>query len=303
MPPPNGPLQDFFSQYNFTRYTYDPHRPALEEFERLCEARQWGPSKIRKHNTLFLLAAEREQDLRGSLAGPNVIKFFREYEYQRFTYDFDAPIRSEFQRLVKLRGWGEANISKVTIQFNKAVELDAREQSVYDADPGIQEVDLLADWLRGQECRGYRYRGGRAELEFKKLVDVKRREWLRIYEHLVHRPSWKHSSEFESLRAEFYGVVEKVFNLLLDKFCQITGFTRWQVLVGLYGEGEENVERNAAKKVRSTKDLVTRWQDPLTLIISDSSKDIHQYIRLSRHLPRDSQKPTHNRPPGALTPT
>jgi len=258
MPPPNGPLRDFFSQYNFTRYTYDPHRPALEEFERLCEARQWGPSKIRRHKTLFLLAAEREQDLRESLAGPNVIEFFREYEYQRFTYDFDAPTQSEFQRLVELRGWGEANLLRVTIQFNKAVELDAGEQSVYDADPGIQEVDHLADWLRGQKCRGYRYRGGPPELEFEKLVDVKRRKWKRTYAHLEHPPLWKHSSEFESLRAGFYEVVERVFNLLLDKLCQITGFTPWQVLVVLYGEGEENVGKNAAKKVRSTKDPVTR---------------------------------------------
>ena len=270
MPPPNGPFLEFFSRFCFTRHANNPHKPAPEGVERLCEARQRGPSKIRKHKAAPPLAAEREQDLRGSLTGPNVIKFFREYEYQQFTYDFDAPTQSEFQRLVKLRGWGEANISKVTRQFDKAVALDARERSVlYDADPGIQEVDHLADWLKGQECREYRYRGVSPELEFKKLVDVKRRKWKRTYAHLERPPLWKRSSEFESLRAKFYKVVEKVFNLLLDKFCQITGFTRWQVLVGLYGKGEESVERNAAKgeesaernaakKVRSTKDPVTR---------------------------------------------
>ena len=255
--PRNGPLREFFSRFNFTRYICDPHKPAPKEFERPRKALQWGPSGIGKHKAV-LLAAEREQDLRGMLAGPNVIKFFRKYEYQQFIYDFNAPTQSEFQRLVKLRGWGEANISKVTIQFNEAVELDAREQPVYDADPGIQEVGLLANWLRRQKCCEYRYQGGPPELEFKKLVDIRRRKWKRTHEHLEHPPLWKDSSEFELLRAEFYEVVEKVFNLLLDKLCQITRLAPWQVLVVLCGEGQENVGRDDAKKVRSTKYPVTR---------------------------------------------
>ncbi|PUU82757.1 hypothetical protein B9Z19DRAFT_1120143 [Tuber borchii] len=249
-------LQEFFSQFNFQGYTHDSHKPPLEEFKRLCQARKWGPSKIRKHETAFLHAIGSEQDLRGGLAGPNVIEFFRKYEYQRFTYDLDAPIQSEFQRLVGLRGWGKANLSKVTRRFNRAVALDAREQSVYSASestdpegPGMQEVDLLADWLKKQECRGYRYQGGLPELEFKKLVDVKRKEWKQAHRELEHCLSWKHSLEFESLRIKFYGVVEKVFNILLDRFCQITGFTPWQVLVGLYGEGQESVGKNAAKTI------------------------------------------------------
>ena len=274
---PRVSLQEFFSQFNFQEYTYDPHKPPLEEFERLCQARKWGPSKTRKHKTAFLHAFESGQDQRVSLAGPNVVEFFRRYEYHRFTYDLDAPIQSEFQRLVGLREWGNANLSKVTRQFNKAIALDAREQSVYSSSepsdpegPGMQEVDLLADWLRKQECRGYKYRGGPPELEFRKLVDVKRKEWKQAHRELEHCPSWKHSLEFELLRTEFYEVVEKVFNSLLDKFCQITGFTPWQVLVGLYGEGQESVGKNAAKTVRSTKDPVIRLQDSLTLIISDS---------------------------------
>ena len=342
MSTPNGPLQEFFNQFNFQGYAYDPHKPPLEEFERLCQARKWGPSKIREQETAYLLAVGSGQDQRGSLPGPNLIKFFRKYEYQLFTYDLDAPIQSEFQRLVGLRGWGSANLSKVSSQFYKAVALDAREQSVYGAGPnvikffreyeyqlftydsdasvqsefqrlvglrgwgkanlskvtrqfnkaialdareqsvysssepsdpegpGMQEVDLLADWLRKQECRGYKYRGGPPELEFRKLVDVKRKEWKQAHRELEHCPSWKHSLEFELLRTEFYEVVEKVFNSLLDKFCQITGFTPWQVLVGLYGEGQESVGKNAAKTVRSTKDPVIRLQDSLTLIISDS---------------------------------
>ena len=328
---PNGPLQKFFSQFNFQRYTYDPHKPPLEEFKRLCQERQWGASKIRKHETAFLLAVERGKDLKGSLPGPNLIKFFREYEYQRFTYDLDAPIQSEFQRLVGVRGWGEANLSKVTSQFytavaldegeqsvysagpnaieffrkyeyqlftydsdasvqsefqrlvglrgwgkanlskvtkqfNKALALDAREQSVSSAsaptdpeDPGTQKVDLLADWLRKQECRGYKYRGGLPELEFKELVYVKRREWYQARREEgidIEDEEWKDSDEFERLRTEFYRIVEQAFNLLLDRFRQITGFTPWQVLVGLYrpgvyipeqgmvgpyGQGQENV--------------------------------------------------------------
>jgi len=300
MSTPSGPLEEFFTQFDFIGYTYDPDTPPLEEFERLCQARQWGAQKIRKHRAALLLAAERE-DLSESPAGPNVIKFFREYEYQLFTYDFDAPTRSEFQRLVELRGWGERNLSKVTSQFNKAVALDAGEQSVVpSASSDMQEVDHLADWLRKQECPGYRYRGDSPELEFKRLVDVKRREWIRIN---GNPRLWKRSSEFELLRIKFYRVVEKVFNLLMDKFCQITGLTPWQVLVGLYGNGQQGVDWRAARAVRSTKDPVTRLQDLLTLIILDSSKGIHQYIRLSGRLPGDSQEPTHSQPPKAFTPT
>ena len=353
MSSPNWPLQIFFSQFNFQRYTYDPHKLPLEEFKRLCQERQWGPSKIREHETAFLLAVERGKDPKGSLPGPNLVKFFRKYEYQRFTYDLDAPtysefqrlvelrgwgkanlskvtsqfytaialdegeqsvystgpnaikffkkyeyqlftydsdasVQSEFQRLVKLRGWGKANLSKVTKQFNKAVALDAKEQSVYSAskptdpeDPGIQEVDHLADWLRKQECDGYRYRGGLPELEFQKLVRVKRWEWYqaRAEEGIdIEDEEWKDSDEFDQLQTGFYGIVEKVFDLLLDKFCQITGFKHWQVLVGLYrpgvyspeqgmvgpyGQGQESVElyngalegmgKEDAKIVRFTK--------------------------------------------------
>ena len=334
---PNKPLQEFFSKFNFQGYTYDPHKPPLEEFKRLCQARKWGPWKIGEHETAFLHAVGSGQDQRGSLPGPNLIKFFRKYEYQRFTYDLDAPIRSEFQRLVGLRGWGNANLSKVTKQFNKAVALDAKEQSVYGAgpnaikffreyeyqlftydsdasvqaefqrlvglrgwgnanlskvtkqfnkavaldaseqsvystsepsdpeDPGTQEVDLLADWLRKQECDGYKYQGGLPELEFRELVDVKFQEWYRDQDFLnkrkqgmsrVGRGAWKESTEFKSLRIQFYGVVEEVFNLLLDKVCQITGFTRWQVLVGLYGQGQQGVGKQAAEIVRSTEDPV-----------------------------------------------
>ena len=307
----NPPLQEFFSQFNFYGYTYDPHTPALEEFEFLCQAWQWGPSKIREHEMAFLLAVERERNLRGSPVGPNVIHFFRKYEYQRFTYDLDAPIQSEFQRLVKLRGWGEANLSKVAQQFNKAVVLDVTGQSVL----GMQEVDLLADWLIEQECPGYRYLGALPELEFNKLVHVKRREWNQVRREAgmdTGNEAWKNSGVFDELRTGFYEIVEKVFNLLLDRFCQITGFTRWQVLVGLYGPGVygpeqgmvwlynqgqesvglyvqrlESMGKEAAKIVRSTRDPV-KLQDILTPIILDYPKRIHQYIRLSRCLPRDS---------------
>ena len=334
---PNKPLQEFFNQFNFQGYTYDPHKPPLEEFKRLCQARQWGPSRVREHETAFLHAVGSGQDQRESLPGPNLIKFFRKYEYQQFTYDLHAPIRSEFQRLVGLRGWGEANLSKVTSEFNKAVALDVKEQSVYSAgpnaikffreyeyqlftydsdapiqsefqrlvglrgwgnanlskvtkqfnkavaldareqsvystseptdpsDPGMQEVDLLADWLRKQKCRGYRYQGGLPELEFRKLVDVKCREWHRGQNFAdgrgrgmsrVGRGAWRGSEEFKSLRTEFYEIVEEVFNTLLDKVCKITGLTPWQVLVGLYGQGQRGVGKQAAEIVRSMEDLV-----------------------------------------------
>ncbi|PUU82763.1 hypothetical protein B9Z19DRAFT_327540 [Tuber borchii] len=314
------PLQAFFSQFNFHGYTYDPYTPALEEFESLCQARQWGPSKIGKHETAFWHAVGRGQDPRESPAGHNVIEFFSEYGCQRFTYDLDDSIQSEFQRLVKLRGWGEVNLSKVTKRFNEAVMLDATEQLVYSAseatdsddpeeatdsddleedtdsedleedtdsedleentyyddldqytfpedpeedtyseDLGTEEVDLLADWLTEQECPGFTYYGGLPELAFKELVRVKGQEWdlARMEEGLdIEDEEWKDSVEFMLLRTEFYEVVEEAFNLLLGKFCQITRFKPWQVLVGLYGPeiygpeqgmGLESIGKRAAK--------------------------------------------------------
>ena len=290
----NEPLLEFFSRFNFIEYTYDPNNPPFEEFKRLCEARRWGASKIRKHETVFLLAVERQKDLGGSPAGPNVTRFFREYEYHLFTYDMDAPAQSEFQRLVGLRRWGERNLLKVTRRFNKAVTLDARGQSVHGApesttDVGAQEVDLLSDWLRQQECRGYRYLGGLPELEFRELTRAKRREWnedRRERGLKTDTEEWKEDPEFMELRTEFYEVVEKAFNSLLDRFCAITGFTPWQVLAGLYGpaqgvvglhdqgqgniglhnqgqesfelyvQGQEGIGKTGVKKVCSTGDLV-----------------------------------------------
>ena len=272
--------RDLGSERNHRNLRYDPHTPALEEFEFLCQTWQWSPSEIREHEMAFLLAVERERNMRGGSVGPSVIDFFRKYEYQRFTYDLDAPIQSEFQRLVKLRGWGEANLSKVAQQFNRAVVLDVTEQSV----PGIQEADPLADWLIEQESPGYRYLGALPKLEFNELVRVKRREWNRARREAgmdTGNEAWRKSGEFNLLRTEFYEIVEETFNLLLDKFCQITRFEPWQVLVGLYGPGVygpeqgmvwlynqgqesvglyvqrlESIGKEAAKIVRSTRDPV-----------------------------------------------
>jgi len=255
---PNVFLQEFFSQFNFQEYTYDPHTPVLEEFKRLCQARRWGASKIREHETAFLHAVERGQDQRGSLPGPNVIEFFIRYEYQLFTYNLNAPAHSELQRLARLRKWGEANLSQVTEQFNKAVALDAREKSGYAAsestdseDLEVQEVDLLVDWMRQQECCEYRCREALPELKFKKL-----KKWELVNEESEDSLSWTDSCEFEPLHTGFNRVVEKVFNSLLNEFCEITGFTPWQVLVGLYGRRRPGVERQDAEIVCSTEDPV-----------------------------------------------
>ena len=339
-----GFLRNFFRQFNFERYTYGPHKPPLEEFKRLCQARQWGASKIRKHKPV-----EKGKDLRGSLPGPNLIKFFRKYEYQQFTYNLDAPIQSEFQRRVGLRGWGSANLSKVSSQFYKAVALDAREQSVYGAgpnaikffreyeyqrftyesdasvqsefqrlvglrgwgkanlskvtkqfnkaialdakeqsvssaskpsdpeDPGTQKVDLLANWLKEQECRGYRYRGSLPELEFKELVRVKRREWYQARREEgidIEDEEWKDSDEFEELQTGFYGVVEKVFNLLLDRFCQITGFTRWQVLVGLYRPGVHSAEQGMVGPYGQGQESVELYNGALESMGKEDAKGV-----------------------------
>ena len=251
-------LQEFFSQFNFQRYTYDPHKPVLEEFKRLCQERQWGPSKIREHQTAFLRAVGRGQDRKGSLPGPNVIEFFIRYEYPLFTYNLDAPPQSELLRLAGLRKWGEANLSQVTEQFNKAVALDARGKSGYAAsestdseDLEVQEVDLLVDWMWQQECCEYRYRGALPELNFKKL-----KEWERVNEESEDSLSQTDSCGFEPLHNEFNRVVEMVFNSLLDEFCRITGFTPWQVLVGLYGKRQKGVGKQEAETVRSTEDPV-----------------------------------------------
>ncbi|KAG0638355.1 hypothetical protein HOY80DRAFT_888064 [Tuber brumale] len=249
------PLSHFFEQFNFEGYTYDPDIPVLEEFDRLCEARQWGSSKIRHHETAFFLALSQELDLRGSSVGIEVIKFFRKYEYSLFTYDMDEPVQSEFQRLVGLRGWGKARLSRVRREFNDAVELDAREPTSPESSEAPEE-DLLADWLSDHECPGYMYLGDPPELEFRRLVDVKRQEWLesRCLEigrenamSKEERRKWKRSIEFESLRDEFYAVVETVFNSLLDDFCQVTGLKPWQVLVGLYGNGQQDVGKQDAR--------------------------------------------------------
>ncbi|PUU82760.1 hypothetical protein B9Z19DRAFT_327503 [Tuber borchii] len=248
---PNVFLQEFFSQFNFERYTYDPHTPALEEFKRLCQARQWGYRKIREHETEFLLAVGRGQDRRESLPGPNVIEFFIRYEYPLFTYNLDASPKSELQRLAGLRKWGEANLSQVTEQFNKAVALDAREKSGYAASESTdsedleeQEVDLLVDWMWKQECCEYSYRGALPELNFRKL-----KRWKPVNEESEDSLSSTGSCEFEPLHIKFTQVVEEVFNSLLDEFCEITGFTPQQVLVGLYGQRRQGAEKQKAETV------------------------------------------------------
>ncbi|RPA93926.1 hypothetical protein L873DRAFT_1815275 [Choiromyces venosus 120613-1] len=259
---PNRHLRQFFEQFNFERYTYNPSTDPRAEFNRLCEARQWGASKIRQRQTEFSIAIQAEQGLGQSSAGPEVIKFFRKYEYQLFAYDLHAPAQSEFQRLVGLRKWGQANLSKVKKQFNKALTLDSAAHSASEptalGHSDTPEVDLLADWLRKQECPRYRYLGDLPELEFKKLVSVRRSEWIqedrlrnsrRLGMSMVGRGPWKGSPEFKLLRKEFYGVVEEVFNSLLDELCQITGLKRWQVLVGLYGEGKIKVGIHEAKTI------------------------------------------------------
>ena len=229
-------LSAFFSSHNSEAYTYDPTSSPADEFERLCIARQWDETTKNENFEEFFSA------LHENSSSPLEV-FFCKHSVPDFTY---YPLNSdgrEFLRLRAARQWDYTKFKEVRDEWLVAVE---------------RTRSPIVVFLRGQEVAGYRYRSGRAEVEFRKLVGVRRRIWeegeIEIGRDVKGREAgrrWRASTELAELQAGFYGAVEERFDFILDEITRWSGLRRrrYVALAKLFGVGDAPLTKEEAETV------------------------------------------------------
>ena len=226
-------LSDFFSRYDSNAFTYNPRNDSNEEFDRLCDARQWDQIKREKKLEKYLTA------LHGHSSSPSGM-FFRKYWVPDFVYNPSGNQRNAFNRLQERMKWDGTELEEALKEFQAAAGRNAAPIAVF---------------LMGQKIPGYSYGSERAELEFRKLVGAHRHIWEQEIEmgHDVEdgegRRKWRESTEFKSLQEGFYDAVEQHFGVTLDKIGLEAGLRRDEVLAELYRVGKAPLTKKEAETV------------------------------------------------------
>ena len=228
-------LSAFFSSHNSEAYTYDPTSSPADEFERLCIARQWDETTKNENFEEYFSA------LHENSSSP-VQVFFCKHRVPGFTYYPLMNQRREFDRLREARQWdGTKREEEALNEWRVATE---------NADSPI------VVFLRGREVSGYRYRSGRAEVEFRKLVGVRRRIWeqgeIEMGRDVKGREGgrrWRASTELAELQEGFYGAVEEQFDQILGEITRLSGWRRDEVLVELFCVGNAPLTKEEAETV------------------------------------------------------
>ena len=227
-------LSAFFSSRNSEAYTYDPTGSPTDEFERLCIARQWDETTKNENFEEYFSA------LHENSSSPLEV-FFCEHSVPDFTY---YPLRNqerEFLRLREARQWDDTKLKEVRDEWWAAAE---------------RTRSPIVVFLRGQEVAGYRYRSGRAEVEFRKLVGVRRRIWeqgeIEMGRDVKGREGgrrWRASTEWTELQEGFYGAVEEQFDIILDGIARAADLRRDEALAQLFCVGDPPLTKEEAETV------------------------------------------------------
>lgn len=223
MPTQETHLSAFFSSYNSEAYTYDPANSPADEFERLCIAGRWDETRKSENFEAYFLALHEN-------ANSPVAVFFCKHSVPNFIHNPLGNQQVEFNRLRETRRWDGVKLKEVREEFEAAAE---------------SMVSPIFVFLKGREVAGYRYCSGRAEVEFKKLVGVRRHIWEqggremgRDVKGIEGSGRWKVSVELTELQGGFYCAVEAQFDLILDKIAFKTALRRDEVLAELFCVGK-----------------------------------------------------------------
>ncbi|RPA94283.1 hypothetical protein L873DRAFT_1793064 [Choiromyces venosus 120613-1] len=228
-------------------------------------------------------------------SAPDIVEFFKEYEFQRFTYDPSNPPDAEFQRLCQQRQWGPVRIAQARLEYE-----DAQQESIlwqeqwgqplaqsavveyfgnrkfdnsgYDTSSG--EIPLLAlvgelpavKFLRAQSVEGYTYSSGLLHEEFRGLLNAREAEWEaslpaesnqatflatgHALAPTTAREEWieEWRTIERELKEEFQFEIEDEFDVLMDFIGRSTGLEAWEVLVELYGVGKALLGQDGAER-------------------------------------------------------
>jgi hypothetical protein len=279
------PLAIFFEAYNFQKYKYDPSNTPTEEFARLCTARRWGPEKANKARILFENALKLSfPEQKAPNANPELIEFFKKYEFKGFSFNPADSVEAEFKRLCEARKWGEKNLKKVGEEFKKALNppastIPAKSTSAKSTPakstpakstptkptskprdnipppprPDLQHHTSIAAFFLRQNCPGYTYKRRSPEIEFNLLKKAHREKWKK--QNPKDKENYNKSEEFWCLRREFHAAVEDRFNWLLKVkrgTVREEELKPWEILVELFRVGKAPMKREDAEKVRYT---------------------------------------------------
>ena len=227
-------LSAFFSSHNSEAYTYDPTSSPADEFERLCIARQWDETTKNENFEEYFSA------LHENSSSPLGV-FFCKHRVPGFTYYPLKNQRREFNRLREARQWDGTKREEVMHEWEVAKE---------------NTFSPIVVFLRGREVAGYRYRSGRAEVEFRKLAGVCRRIWeqgeIEMGRDVKGREGgrrWRASTEWTELQEGFYGAVEEQFDLILDGIARAEELRRDEALVKLFCVGDAPLTKEEAETV------------------------------------------------------
>ncbi|RPA94284.1 hypothetical protein L873DRAFT_1793065 [Choiromyces venosus 120613-1] len=231
-------------------------------------------------------------------SAPDIVEFFKEYEFQRFTYDPSNPPDAEFQRLCQQRQWGPVRIAHAQLEYEEAQQESIlwQEQwgqplaqsavveyfencefdnSGYDTSSDTSEIPLLefvgelpaVEFLRAQRVEGYTYSSGLLHEEFRGLLNAREAEWeaslpvesnqaaFLVTGHALAattpREEWIEDWRTieRELKEEFQFEIEDEFDVLMDFIGSSTGLEAWEVLVELYGVGEAPLDKDEAEHV------------------------------------------------------
>ncbi|RPA94280.1 hypothetical protein L873DRAFT_1793062 [Choiromyces venosus 120613-1] len=124
---PAPAIAEFFKKYEFQQFTYSPSNPADVEFQRLCKQRQWGRARIAQVRLEYDLAQQKSvlwQQQWRLLARSAMIEFFKNFEFDNFTYDISADPIEELKRLVAAQDQSQHKQTRAPaiVQFFKKYE-------------------------------------------------------------------------------------------------------------------------------------------------------------------------------------
>ncbi|RPA94282.1 hypothetical protein L873DRAFT_1846707 [Choiromyces venosus 120613-1] len=183
-------LAQVIRNQEFVNFTCDTSADPIGEFWRLLTTQSKALKALQERTS-----------------APDIVEFFKKYEFQLFIHNPSNPPDAEFQRLCQQRQWGPVKIARAQLKYN-----DAQQESIlwqeqwkqplaqsavveyfenykfenpgYGISSDTSEIPLLelvgelpaVKFLRDQRVKGYTYSSGLLHEEFKRLLKAKEAE-------------------------------------------------------------------------------------------------------------------------------
>ncbi|CUS15006.1 unnamed protein product [Tuber aestivum] len=270
--PSRAAIAEFFRGYSSPSYTYDPTLTINDEFSRLEQEQQWGPEEGHTHRKLFDRAV-------------HLAHFFWKHEWGGYAFREGAGYDHEFWRLCQKKGWDEDRIGRAVNEYLKlrggsaeslmaardtmpeeTAPLEAEAipeitypeeeedaQTVHPDDPEAPEMrNVIAAFFVTHSSPNYTYTGQAPRIEFRELIEVRRRAWRARDPRGTWRQDFRETEEFEALDRGYHEAVEERFDGLLGMRAEATEGYRmrpWESILELFRLGDIPTSKTKASKI------------------------------------------------------